>query len=185
MILSLDFWLELLTIALIFGLVIYFMPRIRNYTLHKNQAVNLRVRISERINASLPAIAATVVSSDINSQLTSQRNDLGFTLQRLKALMTESSVLYSDERERVERFIDAMTKVNSDVAYGITRQEETEDLLLMGQRILLDLKENGLLSVQAWPFKAYNSNTERQMEGVEKPFSRPLQNLTLHTSFWV
>lgn len=143
---SLDFWLELLTIALMFALVIYLMPRIRNYSLHKQQAVNLRVRISERINASLPAIAATVVSSNVNSQLAYQGNDLGFALQRLKALMTESSVLYADESERVQRFVDAMTKVNSDIGFGVSRKTETEDLLLLGQRILLDLKENGLLS---------------------------------------
>jgi hypothetical protein len=146
MMMSLDFWTELIAIALLFALVIYLMPRIRNYSLHKQQAINLRVRISERISACLPAIAATMASSDINSQLTSKGNTLEFALQRLKALMTESSVLYSDESARVQRFIDDMTKILGDFNTGKSRRVETEDLVLSGQRILLDLKENGLLS---------------------------------------
>jgi hypothetical protein len=146
MIMSLDFWLELIAIALLFALVIYLMPRIRNYSLHKQQAVNLRVRISERISACLPAIAATMASTDLSSHLASKGNTLEFALQRLKALMTESAVLYSDESERVQRFIDDMTKVLSDFNAGKSRRLETEDLVLSGQRILLDLRENGLLS---------------------------------------
>lgn len=147
---SLDFWTELLAIALAFGIIIYLMPRIRNYSLHKQQAVNLRVRISERISACLPAIAATITSQIVDAQLSpatpNSSNSLEYTLQRLKALMTESSVLYSDESARVQRFIDDMTKVLNEFKLGKLSRRETEDLVLAGQRILLDLKENGLLS---------------------------------------
>lgn len=140
--LSLDFWLELLTIVLVFGVIIYCMPYIRNYSLHKGQAINLRKRISERIKDSLPVIMA------LNGQmgLAVQFAPLTFSLQRLKALMTESSVLYSDERERVQRFIEAMEVVINALESGRSRPEEVEELVLQGQRILLDLKENGLLS---------------------------------------
>ena len=141
---TLNFWLELIAIVLLFALVIYVMPRIRNYSLRKQQAINLRVRISERINGSLPIIASVLTSVDPTGD-TNTGNALEFALQRLKALMTESSVLYSDESERVQRFIDAMGAVMVDLESGGSRRDDVEDLLLSGQRILLDLKENGLL----------------------------------------
>lgn len=145
--LSLNFWVELIALALLFGLVVYLMPRIRAYSIRKQQAINLRVRISDRINASLPGIALTAGKLNAsNGQLATDTNTLEFALQRLKALMTEASVLYSDESERVQRFIDSLEKVTIDFTSGRARLTETEDLLLLGQRILLDLKENGLLS---------------------------------------
>lgn len=145
--LSLNFWVELIALALLFGLVVYLMPRIRTYSIRKQQAINLRVRISDRINASLPGIALTAGKLNAsNGQLATDTNTLEFALQRLKALMTEASVLYSDESERVQRFIDSLEKVTVDFTSGRARLTETEDLLLLGQRILLDLKENGLLS---------------------------------------
>ena len=145
--LSLNFWIELIALALLFGLLIYLMPRIRTYSIRKQQAINLRMRISERINASLPVIAVSARQlSDSSSQITPETHALDFAMQRLKALMTEASVLYADERDRVQRFIDALDKVTGDFKAGKSHQTEIEDLLLLGQRILLDLKENGLLS---------------------------------------
>lgn len=145
--LSLNFWVELIALVLLFGLVIYSMPRIRTYSIRKQQAINLRVRISERINGCLPGIAiAAGHLRDSTNQLAPQTDTLDFTLQRLRALMTESSVLYSDERDRVQRFIDAMQKMINDFESAKYNKTETEELLLLGQRILLDLKENGLLS---------------------------------------
>lgn len=145
--LSLNFWVELVALALLFGSLIYLMPRIRTYSIRKQQAINLRVRISERINGCLPGIAVAAGQlRDTGNQLAPQTNTLDFTLQRLRALMTESSVLYSDERERVQRFIDAMQQMINDLESARYHKTETEELLLLGQRILLDLKENGLLS---------------------------------------
>lgn len=145
--LSLNFWVELIALALLFGGLLYLMPRIRSYTIRKEQAVNLRNRISDRIKDCLPDIASSarqglLVSATESSELSA----LNFSSQRLKALMTESSVLYSDERDRVQRFIDALENIKYDFSIGQANKVDVEDLILLGQRILLDLKENGLLS---------------------------------------
>ena len=145
--LSLDFWLELIAIAACFALVIIWIPKYRAYSLNKLKAVNLRVRISETIKLSLPAIAATSMQTiDATGKLVLDSRALHFYSRQLQNHRSEAHVLYEDELKRVQKFIDKFTLLIQEYDGGRLGSGDAEDLLLLGERILLDLKENGLLS---------------------------------------
>ena len=145
--LSLDFWLELAAIAVCFAVVITLIPKYRQHTINKAKAVSLRVQISEIIKLSLPAVAATSIQTlDDTGRVIRDSEALHYYSARLVDQRTESHVLYSDERERVQMFIDQLMTLIQAYDSGQLGSTTTEELLLLGERILLDLKENGLLS---------------------------------------
>lgn len=145
--LSLDFWLELVAIAVCFGVTIVLIPKYRTYSINKAKAVGLRVRISETIKLSLPALAATSIQTlDDMGRVVKDSGALHFYSKQLANQRSESHVLYDDERERVQRFIYQFNSLISRYDVGQLGSTTTEDLILLGERILLDLKENGLLS---------------------------------------
>ena len=145
--LSLDFWLELVAIAICFGVIIVLIPKYRAYSINKTKAVGLRVRISETIKLSLPALAATSIQTlDDMGRVVRDSGALHFYSKQLAKQKSESHVLYEDERERVQRFVDQFNSLIVSYDAGQLGSGATEDLVLLGERILLDLKENGLLS---------------------------------------
>ncbi len=145
--LSLNFWVELVAIAVCFGVIITLIPKFRAYSINKAKAVALRVRVSETIKLSLPAVASTSIQTiDAMGQPLKDARALRFYSQQLEGQLLEAFVLYEDERERVQRFMDKYTRLIQAYESDTLGSDLTEDLLLLGERILVDLKENGLLS---------------------------------------
>jgi len=126
--LSLNFWIELAAIALGFVIVIIAIPRYRLYTVNKAKAHHLRVEFSDSIKMSLPNIAATSLQTlDEHGRVVNDSTALKFCLIQLDGLIAKFDILYSDEQRSQP-------------------SEATEDLILLGERIVEDLRENGLLS---------------------------------------
>lgn len=145
--LSLNFWAELIAIAVLFAIVITIIPKYRAHSVNKAKAVKLRVRISETINLSLPPIAATSIQTlDVSGQAIKDSGAIRHYSKQLAGQVAEASVLYEDERERVQRFLTKFETLTQAYEADNLGSETTEDVLLLGERILLDLKENGLLS---------------------------------------
>lgn len=146
--LSLDFWFELIAIGIAFAVIITLIPKYRNHSINKARAIDLRLRISETIQLSLPAIAATSIQTlSPSGEAIKDSQAMHFYSQKLLVHNSNAQVLYADERDRVQRFLDKFVLLIDDFEQDLQRSGATEDLLLLGERILLDLKENGLLSI--------------------------------------
>jgi hypothetical protein len=145
--LSTNFWIELAGMAIAFGLVIVAIPKYRAYKVKTARAHRLRIEISDTIKFVLPNIADTSVQRiNADGQLSSDSTALKIGLHQLDTVMARAEVLYTEERERVERFRNGFHALIARYDAGGLLSDMTEDLILLGERIILDLKENGLLS---------------------------------------
>ena len=145
--LSADFWIELAAIALGFAMVIVAIPRYRRYRVNKTKAHHLRVEFSNSIKMSLPNIAATSMQTlDQFGRVANDSTALKFCLIELDGLITRFDILYSDEQSRVSKFRNGLHALIGHYNKGTQPSEETEELILLGERIVEDLRENGLLS---------------------------------------
>jgi hypothetical protein len=145
--LSIDFWLDLAGVAIIFALMIIAIPKYRAYKINTAHAHRLRVEVSDNIKMVLPNIAATSIQKiDTNGQLANDSTALKFCLFQLDTLISTLDVLYSEERARVARFRNGLHALIGNYDAGRLMSEATEDLILLGERIIEDLRENGLLS---------------------------------------
>jgi len=145
--LSLSFWLELAGMAIFFVLVIVAIPKYRAYKVNTARAHRLRIEISDNIKFVLPNIADTSVQRlNADGSLSNDSTALKIGLHQLDMVIRRAEVLYSDERERVGRFRNGLHALISRYDAGQLLSEMTEDLILLGERIILDLKENGLLN---------------------------------------
>ncbi|MFT6407906.1 MAG: hypothetical protein ACJAQ6_001322 [Arenicella sp.] len=148
--LSLDFWLDLAGVAIVFALVIVAIPKYRDYKIKTAAAHRLRVEVSDNIKMVLPNIAATSVQKiGADGRLLNDSTALKFCLFRLDTLIATLDVLYSEERDRVARFRNGLHALIGSYDAGKLMSVATEDLILLGERIVEDLRENGLLSTQA------------------------------------
>ncbi len=145
--LSLDFWIELIVMIFAFGVIIIAIPKYRAYRRKTALAHQLRVEVSDNIKFVLPNIADTSVQR-INAvgQLSNDSTALKIGLHQLDTVMQRIEILYSEERERVERFRNGLHAFIARFDAGELISDRSEDLILLGERIILDLKENGLLS---------------------------------------
>jgi len=145
--LSADFWIELAGMAFVFALVIIAIPKYRAYKVKTASAHRLRVEISDNIKFVLPNIADTSVQHvGADGRFSNDSTALKIGLHQLDSVMTHSDVLYSEERERVARFRNGLHALIARYDTGELLSDMTEDLILLGERIILDLRENGLLS---------------------------------------
>ena len=145
--LSVSFWLELAAMAIAFILVIVAIPKYRTYKINRALAHRLRVEISDNIKFVLPNIADTSVQRlDATGSLISDSTALKIGLHQLDTTLRRSGVLYSDELQRVGRFRNGLHALIARYDASELHSDATEDLILLGERIILDLKENGLLS---------------------------------------
>ena len=145
--LSLNFWIELAAIALGFVIVIIAIPRYRLYTVNKAKAHHLRVEFSDSIKMSLPNIAATSLQTlDEHGRVVNDSTALKFCLIQLDGLIAKFDILYSDEQSRVSKYRNGLHALIGHYDEGSQPSEATEDLILLGERIVEDLRENGLLS---------------------------------------
>jgi hypothetical protein len=145
--LSLDFWLDLAGVAIIFTLIIVAIPKYRAYKINVVLAHRLRVEVSDNIKMVLPNIASTSVQKiSADGQLTHDSTALKFCLFQLDTLITKLDVLYSEERDRVARFRNGLHMLIGNFDAGKLTSVTSEDLILLGERIIEDLRENGLLS---------------------------------------
>ncbi|MGK0373676.1 MAG: hypothetical protein ACJA2E_000143 [Arenicella sp.] len=145
--LSLDFWLDLAGVAIVFALIIVAIPKYRAYKIKSAHAHRLRVEVSDNIKMVLPNIAATSIQKvDARGQHTKDSTALKFCLFQLDTLIATLDVLYSEERDRVARFRNGLHVMIGNYDAGKLMSVATEDLILLGERIIEDLRENGLLS---------------------------------------
>ena len=145
--LSSAFWLELAGMAIAFVLVIVAIPKYRAYKNNTARAHRLRVEISDNIKFVLPNIADTSVQRiGPDGQLTNDSTALKIGLHQLDGAMHGAEILYLEEKQRVARFRNGLHALIARYDAGDLQSIMTEDLILLGERIILDLKENGLLS---------------------------------------
>jgi hypothetical protein len=145
--LSASFWIELVGMAIIFGLIIVAIPKYRAYKINTARAHRLRIEISDTIKFVLPNIADTSVQRlSADGQLLSDSTALKIGLHQLDTVMVRSEVLFTEERERVARFRNGYHVLIARYDAGQLMSDMTEDIILLGERIILDLRENGLLS---------------------------------------
>jgi len=81
--------------------------------------------------------------------LSNDSTALKIGLHQLDTVIQRIDILYSEERERVERFRNGLHALIARYDAGKLLSDTSEDLILLGERIVLDLKENGLLSTIA------------------------------------
>ena len=145
--LSLDFWLDLAGVAIIFALIIVAIPKYRAYKINAAHAHRLRIEVSDNIKMVLPNIAATSVQKiDATGKLSNDSTALKFCLFQLDGVILTLDLLYSEERNRVSRFRNGLHTLIGNYDAGKLMSVATEDLILLGERIVEDLRENGLLS---------------------------------------
>lgn len=133
--------------AVAFVLVIVAIPKYRAHKISSASAHRLRVEISDKIKFLLPNIAATSVQRiNADGQLSSDSTALKIGLHQLDTVITREALLYSEERERVARFRNGLHALIARYDGGELLSIMTEDLILLGERIVLDLSENGVLS---------------------------------------
>lgn len=144
--LSISFWLELTGMAAALVTVIIAIPKYRAYKIKTARAHRLRIEISDNIKFVLPNIADTSVQRiDANGQSSNDSAALKIGLHQLDTIITRTEVLYSEEKRRVESFRNGLHTLIVRHNAGDLLSAMTEDLILLGERIILDLKENGLL----------------------------------------
>ena len=133
--------------SIAFGLVIVAIPKYRAYKVNTARAHRLRVEVSESIKFMLPNIAATSIQRlDADGKLANDSTALKIGLHQLDTVMTRAAVLHSEESDRVARFRNGLHALIARYDAGELLSTMTEDLILLGERIILDLRENGLLS---------------------------------------
>ena len=95
----------------------------------------------------LPNIAATSIQTlDASGHVSRDSTALKFCLFQLDDLILKFDILYSEERQRVSRFRNGLHGLIGRYDAGELLSMATEDLILLGERIIEDLRENGLLS---------------------------------------
>ncbi len=145
--LSMSFWLELSGLAIVFIMIIVAIPKYRAHKKRSAAAHRLRIEVSDNIKIVLPNIAATSVQTiQPSGQVSNDSTALKFCLFQLDGLISNFDVLYSDEQERVARFRNGLHVLIGSYDAGNLMSVATEDLILLGERIVEDLRENGLLS---------------------------------------
>ena len=83
---------------------------------------------------------------DEHGRVSNDSTALKFCLFQLDALIARYEVLYSDEQTRVSKYRNGLHALIGDFDAGNHLSGATEDLILLGERIVEDLRENGLLS---------------------------------------
>lgn len=144
---SANFWIEFGAILLAFIAVIVAIPWYRKYQINRARAHHLRIEFSDNIKMSLPNIASTLMQTlDEHGRVANDSTALKFCLFQLDALIARYEVLYSDEQTRVSKYRNGLHALIGNFDAGNNLSDATEDLILLGERIVEDLRENGLLS---------------------------------------
>lgn len=144
---SANFWIELFAILLAFVAVIIAIPKYRAYQVNRARAHHLRIEFSDNIKMSLPNIASTSMQTlDDKGRVVNDSTALKFCLFQLDALIARYEVLFADEQTRVSKYRNGLHALIGNFDAGNHLTDATEDLILLGERIVEDLRENGLLS---------------------------------------
>ena len=136
---SADFWIDLTIALAAFAAVIMALPQFRGRVIRRVKARFLRPRLIASLQRLIGLIA---VSIEADEQLLAHRSDaLQKASDELDAFLPSESVLYSDERKNLELFRMRLAPMMPDIKLGAPRSRELEDLILLGQRIVSDLRE--------------------------------------------
>lgn len=141
---STAFWFEL--VLAVFGFVgfIILVLKFKAGLLQRAKARQLRKLLVPELKAVLPALAAQLYQSEYDINPYSQNG--GAITQfhlGLDHLLTQSSVMFPEERETLTEFSSALRSLLPSFQSGTLARAATEDLLLLGQRAVHEMTENG------------------------------------------
>ena len=137
---SLDFWLDLLLAVCVFAAFMLALPQVRMRLLQRLKARVLRPKLAATLQRLLGLMAQSV--EPIEVALEARSNVLQSAVSDFQAFKPQEIALYSDEQASLERFRVKLFSMLPYIKAGGPRTRELEDLILLGQRIVSDLREN-------------------------------------------
>lgn len=134
---SVTFWIDLLVALLIFLTAIVFVHQYKHGVIRDFRARRLRRKLVPRLQALLPIVIAKFdAEQPYLFQLFSLRADV-------ESLVLQSSVLFDHERTALSEFMAMLSAVIAKYENGVATETNIEDVVLAGQRAIIELKEVG------------------------------------------
>ncbi len=144
-----NFLQALASISACFAAIVALIPIFRSSAARKAKARNLRMRIATKITRLKPTFAKI---SDKHSNplqpVILSNEELKEILGQLESLLAESESLYPEEQDKISQFV-----ANLELMIPLYIAEEldsdgAENLILLGERSINELEENGMLSTE-------------------------------------
>lgn len=140
-----EYWQAISSIAACFAAIVALIPIFRARWATKAKARNLRMRLSIKIYRLRPTFGA-LVDPSINTpkSIIASGDELVIMLERFENLMAESEVLTPKEQDRLSGYLANLELMLPLYKAGELSPDAAENLLLLGDRAIAELEENGL-----------------------------------------
>jgi len=142
--LSPAFWIELLLALIGLAASIILVLKFKKSLLQRKKARRLRAILVPEFQVVLPELVAQLYpqESDVNPYLQS-REVIAEFCGHLDGWLTESVVLFPEERATLSQFSSSLSLLLPGFRAGGPSKLATQELILLGQRAVHEMTENG------------------------------------------
>ena len=139
----------LASISACLAAIVALIPIYTASTARKAKARNLRMRIATKLTRIRPTFAAISSEYDDSSASVILDSDgLVKVLEQLEALLVESESLLPKEQDRISAFVANLELMIPMCRAGELSSDEAVNLILLCDRVIAELEENGMLSTE-------------------------------------
>lgn len=154
-----EFWQAISSIAACFAAIVALVPIFRASSARRAKARNLRMRLSIKIYRLRPTFGALVSPGENTpDSVILSGDDLTNMCNKLEDLMAESEVLTPREQDRLSGYLANLELMVPLYLAGQLPSRAAENLLLLGDRAINELEENGLMESEPHQPWAEDSN---------------------------
>jgi hypothetical protein len=142
------FWLELLLALAGFVGVVLLLPKIKIWFTQRAKAKKLRPVFTTMVQQLLSMFVLEVRSNgpgameSIDSNQTNNAAYLRAAIQQFDEFLPQAIVVSKEEQLSLQQFSAGIKAQLANIKAGTAFSHEVEDLILLGQRLVIDLKEH-------------------------------------------
>lgn len=156
---ELESWQALSSIAACFAAIVALIPIFQAKLARKAKARNLRMRFSIKVYRLRPTFGALINSGEkVPDSVILSGDELTEMCHKLEDLMAESEVLTPKEQDRLSGYLANLELMVPLYRAGQLSSEGADNLLLLGDRVINELEENGLMHSEPHQPWAVDSN---------------------------
>ena len=144
-----EIWQALASIAACFAAIVALIPIFQANLARKAKANNLRMRIATKLLRIRPTFAAiSDKHEDPPSKVILTNEGLVHILGQLETLLSETESLYPVEQDRISQYVANLELMMPMHKSGELGSDGAENLILLGDRVISELGENGFLHTE-------------------------------------
>lgn len=142
---SLNFWLNLISVFVLFAIAIGAIQLYKSEMLRVLRAKWIRRRIIPMVTEIQGSMRSLYFEQPTDAYVSeSQRRKLSINRANLELVFSRAKPLFKQERDKLEKFLIGLSVISAQEQKGQINTRVIEDSLLLGQQVIHELTELGV-----------------------------------------